>query len=167
MKRHPALVPLSREHNTALVLALRIQREVPTGDAENVRAVYNDLISFWARGLLPHFHAENECLLARLVRHIPDSDELIQRTERDHLAIEALVANIRDEPDLERRRRRLMEFADQIKTHIRWEESDLFEAAQAHLTEQELGTLGEEIAERIGDGVSDACATPEQLPGEG
>ena len=35
-----------------------------------------------------------------------------------------------------------------LHDHIRWEERELFETAQAVLTEQELDALGEEIAER-------------------
>lgn len=152
MKRAPALVPLSREHNTALVLALRITREVPGGDASVVRAVYDDLISFWARGLLPHFRVENECLLARLVRHVPVEDELVRRTQRDHLSIEALVADMGDNADLDYRRGRLLEFAESLRTHIRWEEDVLFAATQEQLTRPEMDALGEDIRERVGEG---------------
>ena len=152
MKRAPALVPLSREHNTALVLALRIKREVPGGDASVVRAVYDDLISFWARGLLPHFRVENECLLARLVRHVPVEDELVRRTQRDHLSIEALVADMGDNADLDYRRGRLLEFAESLRTHIRWEEDVLFAATQEQLTRPEMDALDEDIRERVGEG---------------
>ena len=105
MKRHTALIPLSREHNTALVLALRIDREAPGADVAGIAAIYDVVISFWARGLLPHFRAENECLLARLIRHVKPDHELIARTQRDHLGIEALVADMRDNPDIAFRRR--------------------------------------------------------------
>jgi hypothetical protein len=156
VKRANALVPLSREHHTALVLCLRIEREVPDADEGGIRAVFDDLISFWARGLLPHFRAENECLLARLVRHVSPEDELVSRTQRDHLHIEALVARMRDEPDLTARRRILKEFGDSLRTHIRWEEDILFGATEQQLTPDEMAALGQDIVERVGDGETGA-----------
>lgn len=114
--------------------------------------MYETLISFWARGLLPHFRAENECLLARLVRHIPEDDELISRTHRDHLGMEALVAEMRDSADTDSRKKLLLAFAQRLRTHIRWEEETLFEATQEKLTDSELRALGNDVAERVGDG---------------
>jgi hemerythrin-like domain-containing protein len=156
MKRSDALIPLSREHHTALVLCLRIEREVPSANDDGLREVYNDLIAFWARGLLPHFRAENECLLARLVRHVPLDDDLVQRTHRDHLVIEALVATMRDVSDKETRRQALLDFGTKLRTHIRWEEDVLFAATETQLTTEELAALGDEVTERVGSG--DACA---------
>jgi hemerythrin-like domain-containing protein len=156
MKRDPALVPLSREHHTALVLALRIEREVPEGDMETIASVYTDLIGFWARGLLPHFRAEGECLLARLIRHVPIDDPLISRLNRDHLAIEALVATIQDTDDLTVRRSALQEFAAELRTHVRWEEDVLFEKAQSTLTREELALLAQDVTERVGEGETGA-----------
>lgn len=152
MKRHAALVPLSREHNTALVLALRIEREVPSADADGIDAIYGTLISFWARGLLPHFRAESECLLARLVRHVAADDEMVMRLHRDHLGIETLVAYMCDTADVEARRRLLLDFAEQLRKHIRWEEDVLFQATQETLTDPELAALGADVSERVGEG---------------
>lgn len=152
MKRHTALIPLSREHNTALVLALRIDREAPGADVAGIAAIYDVVISFWARGLLPHFRAENECLLARLIRHVKPDHELIARTQRDHLGIEALVADMRDNPDIAFRRRVLLAFAERLRTHIRWEEDELFQSTQELLTDSEMPALGRDVTERVGDG---------------
>ena len=156
MKRSDALVPLSREHHTALVLCLRIEREVPAAGEAGLRDLYNDLISFWARGLLPHFRAESECLLARLVRHVPIDDELVQRTHRDHLSIEALVATMRDVPETESRRKAFLDFGATLRTHIRWEEDVLFAATEGRLTSDEMAALGADVTERVGTG--EACA---------
>jgi hemerythrin-like domain-containing protein len=151
-RRHDSLIPLSREHHTALVMAMRIDREVPDGDTAAVAAVYDTLIAFWAQGLLPHFRAENECLLARLVRHVDAEDERIVRTQRDHLGIEALVAAMRDTNDLDDRRRLLLDFAARIRGHIRWEEDVLFSDAESLLTGEEIARLGEDVSDRVGDG---------------
>ena len=148
MKRDPALVPLSREHTQALMMALRIERELPDSGADGVRRVYNDLIGFWARGLLPHFRTENECLLARLVRHVQPDDELIARTHRDHLGMEALVATMRDTDDVEERREALRSFGERLREHIRWEEEVLFTETERLLRDREMSALSAEIEER-------------------
>ncbi|MCH8052238.1 MAG: hemerythrin domain-containing protein [Chloroflexi bacterium] len=151
-KRHDSLIPLSREHHSALVMALRIDREIGDADESGVREVYDVLIAFWARGLLPHFRTETECLLARLVRHVDVEDELVRRTERDHLGMEALVARMRDTDDLEVRRELLLEFAKTIRVHIRWEEDVLFAETERLLTAPEIAALGADVADRVGDG---------------
>jgi hypothetical protein len=133
-------------------MALRIDRELPDADEAGVRGVYDALIAFWAQGLLPHFRAEGECLLARLVRHVDAENELVRRTERDHLTMEALVARMSDTDDLQARRELLLEFAKTIRAHIRWEEDVLFAETERLLTEAEMTALGAEVAERLGDG---------------
>ena len=145
MQRDPRLVRLSEEHHHGLVFALRLERELPdAGDAE-LAALYGDLLRFWARGLLPHFHAETECLMARLVRHVPDDDERVRRIQRDHLGMEALVARMRDASGDEERRDALATFGETLRTHIRWEERVLFESLQTDLSEAELDAAGAEI----------------------
>ena len=151
-KRHDSLIPLSREHHSALVMALRIDREIRDANESGVREIYDALIAFWAQGLLPHFRTETECLLARLVRHVDVEDELVRRTERDHLGMEALVARMRDTDDLEVRRELLLEFAKTIRAHIRWEEDVLFAETERLLTEPEIAALGVDVADRVGDG---------------
>lgn len=151
-RRHDSLIPLSREHHSALMMALRIEREVPEGDEAALRAVYDTLISFWAQGLLPHFRAENECLLARLVRHVDPGHELFRRTHLDHLGIEALVVSMRDTDDLSVRKDLLLAFAEKLRTHIRWEEDVLFKESEGFLTADELARLGADVTERVGDG---------------
>lgn len=129
-------------------MALRIERELADADADGVRLLYHDLIGFWARGLLPHFRTENECLLARLVRHVEPDDELVRRTQRDHLGLEALVATMRDTEDLESRREALRSFGGWLREHIHWEDNVLFAETERLLERGEMRALGEEIAER-------------------
>ena len=148
VRRDPRLAPLSEEHHHGLVFALRIERELPDAGEEEVAGLYADLLRFWSRGLLPHFHTESECLLARLIRHRPADDPQIERLQREHLAMYGLVARMRDATDAGDRREALRDFGQALHDHIRWEERELFEAAQAELGEAELEAVGAEIAER-------------------
>jgi len=149
MKRDPRLVRLSREHTQALLLAQRLHRTLPTATEEEAAALYSQLIAYWSAGLLPHFRAEGECLLARLVRHLPHEDERVQRLHRDHLHLEALVATMRDTADLVARRAALLDFAATIRTHVRWEEESLFPTTEELLDGPELDALGAELETRI------------------
>lgn len=149
MKRDPRLIRLSREHTQALLLAQRLDRMLPAATDEEAGALYSQLIAFWSAGLLPHFRAEGECLLARLVRHVPDDDGRVQRLHRDHLRLEALVAIMRDAEDISDRRATLLEFAGTIRTHVHWEEAVLFPATEELLPPDELDALGAELATRL------------------
>jgi hemerythrin-like domain-containing protein len=149
MKRAPALVRLSWDHHHGLVLAHRIATELPGLESEDLAGLYSDVLAYWAAGLLPHFHAEHDCLLARLIRHIPDASETIEQTQRDHLDITGLVADMRDAPDQFARRAALEAFGDRLRAHIRWEEAVLFEIAQTSLSEAELATVGREVDEAL------------------
>lgn len=148
MKRDDRLRILSWDHHHGLVMSLRIERELPNADSDGLAALYSDLITFWSAGLLPHFRTENECMLARLTRYLPLEHEAIRRTQTDHLTMEALVATMRDTEEEATRREALAEFGATLKTHIRWEESVMFEETQQRLTESEMDALGAEIAER-------------------
>lgn len=149
MKRDDRLRMLSWDHHHGLVMSLRIERELPGATAEAAAALYSDLIAFWTAGLLTHFRTENECLLARLIRHVPADHEAVRRTQLDHLSLEGLVATMRDTADEGSRNAALAEFGANLKTHIRWEESVLFELTQEQLTEGEMDALGADINERI------------------
>ena len=151
MKRHPQLVLLSWDHHHGLVLALRIGREVTGADEMALARLYADLLASWDTHLLPHFRVEQECLLARLVRHVPKDHELITRTLGDHLSMAALVATMRDTAGPELRRDAIHRFGQTLRAHIRWEEEVMFEVTQRQLDENELAALGRDIAERLPD----------------
>ena len=144
MKRDPRLVRLSWDHHHGLVLALRISREAPAADDAALGLLYGDVLAEWSRAVLPHFHAEEGCLLARLLRH-PEGDAVVARTGRDHLEIEALVADVRDATGLETRRAAMLAFGERLRAHIRWEEAELFEVSQAVMTDAELDAMAAEV----------------------
>lgn len=149
MKRNISLIRLSRDHQRGLALSQLLEREVPAAGPEQLAGLRNDTIEFWRTGLLPHFRAECECLLARLVRHITPDHELIQRTEQDHLRVHAIVASLREEAEPATVRVLLTDLGSLLRDHIRWEESVLFEVAQTRLQPEELEALGADLTERL------------------
>lgn len=131
------------------MIALRIDRELPAATDERVSALYSDLVAYWSARLLPHFSVEGECLLARLIRHVPESGAHVQRLEHDHLSIAALVATMRDTDDPAVRRQALADFGREIREHLRWEEVDLFPLTEQTLTKSELDALGADLSVRL------------------
>jgi hypothetical protein len=149
MKRDPRLAQLSREHTQALMLALRVRRTIPSASDSEVSDFYSTLLRFWSAGLLPHFRAEGECLLARLVRHLSLEDPLVQRLHGDHLWMAALVATLRDTPDPGERRQLLLQFGETIEAHVHWEEQELFPMTEQQLSDPELEGIAEDLRERL------------------
>lgn len=149
MKRDPALIRLSRDHNRGLVLALYVERVLPGADDAQLDRMQHEIVDFWQTALLPHFRAECECVLARLVRHVGFDDEIIRRTEDDHLRLNSILALLRDSDDTAVRRALIAELGTLLRDHIRWEESILFEAAQRMLEPGEMDRTGADIAARL------------------
>ena len=149
LKRDASLVRLSRDHHRGLVWGMRFARELPTANEAEVAALYAEFLLFWESGLLPHFRAECECLLARLARRLAGQGDVLARTQSDHLEINSLMAGVRDDDDPVVRRQALAEIGDLLRKHIRWEESVLFELTQTALTERDLAALAADVAERI------------------
>ena len=71
MKRHPALVPLSREHHTGLVIAQRLILGRSTNPRSpwpsDVHSQAGRLLQFFEKELQPHFKFEEVELFPRLL----------------------------------------------------------------------------------------------------
>ena len=127
MKRHPDLLQLSREHYTALKLARDAKRVAESGKPGGVDALAQRVVEVFAAELDPHFHVEEQgilVLLAQAGRH-----ELVAHTAADHAELRRLAALLAN-PDADT----LARFAELLGAHVRFEEREVFEAAQARLT---------------------------------
>jgi len=149
MRRDDRLVRLSWDHHHALAMARRILLEVDSATNDGLAGLYSDLVGFWSAGLLPHFRAEQECLLARLIRHVAPEDPAVTRTHSDHLYLEALVATMRDQPDIETRREALRRFAEALRAHVRWEEATLFALTQERCDDDDLDAMAADFEDQL------------------
>ena len=138
MKRCPALRNLSSEHHQGLVLARRVKAAAGTDGAVTA---WNEARTRFFAELEPHFRFEEDRLLPALAR--AGEAGLARRTLDEHAGLRRLIS----EGDA----RVMAEFAGLLERHIRFEESELFEAAQRKLTAAELDALDE------GSGVSGSC----------
>lgn len=130
MKRHADLVQLSREHHAALKLAHATRRAAASGSAEAVATAARRVAKLFPDELEPHFRSEEQDLLARLER--AGEHALVERTARDHAQLRQLAATLATQPDADA----LARFADLLAEHVRFEERELFESAQTHLSGQ-------------------------------
>ena len=124
MKRALALVELSREHHTALSLAMRIAR---VADSAAEAEMLERVAKVFAAELEPHFLEEERGLLPALMT--AGETALVNRTLDEHRQIRALVENI-----VAGDAASLKVFGELLSAHVRFEERELFVTAQAVLS---------------------------------
>lgn len=117
MKRHEKLIPRSREHHRTLALCLRILRHPLLSHQTEIEAHIPEL--------LRHFDEEEKLLLpAKAGLPAP----LYSRFISDHTALRRLLAAPRYDDAAW-----LRQLAEDLRSHIRFEERELFPAAEARL----------------------------------
>lgn len=119
MKRHQALQDLSREHHTALQLALKAKRAAVSGDQTLIETTAAVCLAAYAAELDPHFVVEETVLLPLLIG--AGEDTLVAQVERDHRALRELCRQLQ-QPDATT----LLRFAECLTAHVRFEERALF-----------------------------------------
>lgn len=122
MKRGNTLAALSREHHPALVLAKRIALAEPA----QRRALCADLPSLFAHELEPHFACEEAGLLPHLAQ--AGGHALVARTLDEHRQLRALAVAAGNGDE-----QALAAFGQALHDHVRFEERELFAAAEATL----------------------------------
>ena len=129
MKRHAALIQHSREHHQALKLARLARFAVDSGSPEAIKQAAETLREQFPSTLETHFCDEEQGLLMQLAAI--GQHALVQRTLDEHARLRALNDSL-SSPD-----RALMEsFATLLHDHVRFEERELFETAQALLYQE-------------------------------
>jgi len=154
MLRNKSLVPLSRQHQHALALCVRIDRASPIEDG-HLDAWQDEITQHFQQEIRVHFAAEEDLLFPgarKFAELIPLVEELMAEhgTLRKGFAraeVHALSA------------KSLLAFAKSLSTHIRKEERHLFERLQQLLQPEELGALGATLEVAL-KGAVDACILP-------
>jgi hemerythrin-like domain-containing protein len=154
MLRDRNLIPLSRQHQHALALCVRIDRASPIGDAD-LAAWLSEVAQHFEAEISIHFAAEEQVLFPA-ARKFPELGPLVDELLLDHFILrerfaeaEARTMSAAD----------LSEFARRMSAHIRKEERQLFERMQELMSQEELALLGQGLEEALKD-ASQACALP-------
>lgn len=139
MKRHPALIPISREHHDSLILARLLQKDAPPYkglplDVEG-KAVY--ALDFYKNKLISHFIAEEKIL--PLVKGLNlEIDVLISEILEEHNRFRSSFNAINKQNIMADH---LDKLGKDLELHIRKEERQLFPLIQENCSEQVLNTI--------------------------
>jgi hypothetical protein len=125
MPRTGALLSLSREHHTSLVMARDARRAANDNDAAACAAAITGIEAHWHNLMAAHFDQEE-----RLIRMAADTLDpaSMARIFTDHAELRTLAAG----PCSLEPAARLRRFADLAIAHVRYEERTFFPQLQAH-----------------------------------
>jgi hemerythrin-like domain-containing protein len=147
MKRTRELKPLTSEHHQALLVAFQLKKAL-AGHAETAGAP-KDLPGLLAlarrfeEGVFrAHARAEEEVL----GRHLLPRD--MQRLVAEHGELRGLASSARGAQGQDLRSA-LGAFADLLERHVRWEERELFPAAEGVVDAETLAVIGGELERRL------------------
>jgi hemerythrin-like domain-containing protein len=143
MKRHSALIPLSRDHHDGLVQAVRLRRAAANGDASARLAAAREFVEFFRKEERVHLRDEEEELFPLFLRHVPSPPAPLREARVHHVQLEglartleiAVAAGIAD-------RETLAAAGELLDAHIRLEERQLFPLIEELVPEDELRRLG-------------------------
>jgi hypothetical protein len=137
MKRHPALVPLSRDHHHALVIAQRLRRAT----AETATETAGAFLSHWDAEEKLHFRLEEELLLPAYAAHGESDHPAITRMLLDHMLIRRDAVRLAGMPSLEL----LHDLGARLADHVHLEEHEVFPLIEATIPEPDLQVLGDRM----------------------
>jgi hemerythrin-like domain-containing protein len=137
MLRNKHLIPLSRQHQRALALCVRIHRAqpVPSSDLLTWRA---EIEQHFEQEIKIHFEAE-EKILFPAARQFPELVALVEDLLGEHKSLRQLFSRAEAQSMTSEE---LSDFALLLSAHIRKEERQFFEGLQQRMTSEELTDLG-------------------------
>lgn len=149
MLRDKNLVPLSRQHQHALALCVRINR-APLASPQELAAWQSEIQQHFEQEIRFHFAAEEANIFPAAQKHTelrPIVEELLEEHAQLRADFAKCAALALDAAGIR-------SFAETLSSHIRKEERLLFEGMQNKMSSEELV--------RIGGGVDEVLSTAPQ-----
>ena len=137
IKRSPQLQPLSREHHDGLLFVWKIRQGL--NNHINLERLRDYTGWFWKHHIKPHFFQEEKVLLP----FMPASHLLAIQLKKDHDYIRELILSIDKEAD----RYDFVTLSNLLESHIRFEEREVFQYLEEHLSGQQLTEIYEKLEE--------------------
>lgn len=136
MKRAEALQPLSREHLGALLVAKKLR------SAEDAGAAAGEFLEFWRTDGQRHFRIEEEVLLPGWAAYGEIDQHGVTRMLEEHLTIRREALRLQEGTESLEQLHRL---GSLLHDHVRFEERQLFVAAEESLDAAALDRLAAAI----------------------
>jgi len=156
MLRDKNLVPLSRQHQHALALCVRLDRALQSGDVDG-EAWSEEIRQIFALEVSTHFAAEEKVVFPAAAE-FPNLHPLVEELLAEHFNLRDLFTRATTATlDVNS----LRSFVDQLSSHIRKEERQLFEGLQQVMTPVEFTRVGKALEEALAD-ASTACILPNE-----
>ena len=157
MLRDKSLIPLSRQHQRALALCVRMDRAQPIPDGD-LEAWQTEIEQLFEQEIKIHFAAEEEVIFPA-ARQFADLVPLVEELIAEHDLLrgrfgEAEARIISGES--------LPVFGQQLSAHIRKEERQLFERMQQLMIPAELSNLGVRLEGALKDAAQSCVLTNEK-----
>jgi len=131
LRRHPDLIPFSRDHHKLLLTAQLLKTDVPdykgmpntpSGKRTYVTVFLDDLLE-------PHMQREEEELFANAREH-PELLDLVHKLERDHTFFRKEIPNLKELEEEEALTQALDRLGRRLEKHVRLEEREFFQQYQ-------------------------------------
>jgi hemerythrin-like domain-containing protein len=154
MLRDKNLVPLSRQHQHALALCVRIERAMPIDDT-TLADWQMEIAQQFEAEIKVHFAAEEQIVFPA-ARRFGELNPLVEELIADHQWLRACFAKAEARQISQEK---MLAFARRLSQHIRKEERQLFERLQELVPRAELATLGQQLDRALESAVQ-ACSLP-------
>ena len=140
MLRDKSLVPLSRQHQHALALCVRIRRASPIAESD-LSAWQSEIVQHFQAEIRIHFVAEEQFVFPA-ARSFPELNPRVDELLSDHawLRVRFTQAEAAGLSGSE-----ITAFARRLSEHIRREERQLFERLQELMSAEELALIGQKV----------------------
>lgn len=157
MLRDKNLIPLSRQHQHALAMCVRLDRSLAKGDADLI-VWQEEIVGIWESEIRFHFEAEEKVLFPAAERY---AQALIKQLLFEHEMLRGFFAQA------QARRLdvgNLRALAETLSQHIRKEERQLFEECQRQMPADEMARIGAAIDEYFANSAmpGKTCALPSE-----
>jgi hemerythrin-like domain-containing protein len=156
MLRDKALIPLSRQHQHALALCVRINRTQSKAEAD-LELWQAEIATHFQQEISIHFVAE-ELVLFPAAKEFDELVSLVEELSGEHTMLREDFAQAEARSlSVEG----ILAFAQRLSAHIRKEERQLFERMQELMSSEEIAGLGAALEDKLKD-AAQACVIPEQ-----
>jgi len=154
MLRDKSLIPLSRQHQHALALCVRLDRALKAGKI-GLESWQAEIAQIFEQEIAIHFAAEEKYVFPAAAK-FPELQPVVQELLNEHATLRDLFARARSR-SLDRAA--LSTFAAALAQHVRKEERQVFEGMQKLMSAAEMAALGAAL-ERDLESATNACNLP-------